>query len=104
MDTPWRRFLAGDGNAISEDAKDGALLFFRQANQGGAQCVQCHTGPSRSNERARSVGLPQNGHGMGDGVGGTEDFGRGRETGNVNDRHQCRSAPLLAIEIGRAQV
>lgn len=99
VDTPWQRFLAGDGNAISEDAKDGALLFFRQANQGGAQCVQCHTGPSFSNERVRAVGFPQIGPGMGDGVGGTEDFGRGRETGNANDRQQFRSAPLLAIEL-----
>lgn len=98
VDTPWQRFLAGDGNAISEDAKDGALLFFRQAGQGGAQCVQCHTGPAFTNERIRAAGFPQIGPGMGDGD-GTDDFGRGRETQNQAARYQFRTAPLLAIEL-----
>lgn len=99
VDTPWQRFLAGNGSAISEEAKDGALLFFRQVNQGGAQCVQCHSGPAFSNERVRAAGFPQIGPGMGDGTDGTEDFARARETQNANVRYQFRTPPLLAVEL-----
>ncbi|MDX2220062.1 MAG: cytochrome c peroxidase [Burkholderiales bacterium] len=99
VDTPWVRFLRGDNAAISEDAKDGALLFFRQANQGGAQCVQCHAGDNFTNERHHSIGFPHIGPGMGDGTAASEDFGRGRETQAAGDRYKFRTPSLLNIEL-----
>lgn len=99
VDTPWSRFLRGDSTAISEEAKDGALLFFRQAAQGGAQCVQCHVGDNFTNERHHSIGFPHIGPGMGDGTAASEDFGRGRETQAAGDRYKFRTPSLLNIEL-----
>lgn len=99
VDTPWARFLRGDSSAISEEAKDGALLFFRQAAQGGAQCVQCHAGDHFTNERHHSIGFPHIGPGMGDGTAASEDFGRGRETQAPADRYKFRTPSLLNIEL-----
>ncbi|MBL8518267.1 MAG: cytochrome C peroxidase [Betaproteobacteria bacterium] len=99
VDTAWARFMRGDNSAISEDAKDGALLFFRQANQGGGQCVQCHVGDNFTNERHHAIGFPQIGPGMGDGVAASEDFGRGRETQAAGDRYKFRTPSLLNIEL-----
>lgn len=42
--TPFDRFLAGDG-ALSPRQRQGARLFFTPATQGGAGCFSCHSGP-----------------------------------------------------------
>jgi cytochrome c peroxidase len=44
-DTPWDRFLAGDNHALTQDQRRGAKLFFTAADQGGAGCYGCHSGP-----------------------------------------------------------
>ena len=44
-DTPWDRFLAGDNGALTKDQRRGAKLFFTPADQGGAGCYGCHSGP-----------------------------------------------------------
>jgi cytochrome c peroxidase len=44
-DTPWDRFLAGDNHALTQDQRRGAKLFFTAADQGGAGCYSCHSGP-----------------------------------------------------------
>ena len=44
-DTPWDRFLAGDNHALSAPQRRGAKLFFTQAQEGGAGCFSCHSGP-----------------------------------------------------------
>jgi hypothetical protein len=44
-DTPWDRFLAGHNGALTENQRRGAKLFFTPANQGGAGCYGCHSGP-----------------------------------------------------------
>jgi cytochrome c peroxidase len=44
-DTPWDRFLAGDNGALSASQRRGAKLFFTAAEQGGAGCFSCHSGP-----------------------------------------------------------
>lgn len=99
INSPWKAFVEGDANAISEDAKMGANLFFSPANQGGAGCVACHTGDLFSDEQFHVVGFPQIGPGKGDGVTGDEDYGRGRETLNINDRYRFRTASLLNVEM-----
>src|SRR6185437_13262675 len=44
-DAPLDRFARGEPNAMTEQQKRGALLFF-----GGAGCVQCHQVSGHSNE------------------------------------------------------
>lgn len=43
--TPWDRFLAGANGALTEKQRRGAKLFFTRAEQGGAGCFTCHSGP-----------------------------------------------------------
>lgn len=44
-DTPWDRFLAGDNRALTSKQRRGAKLFFTKAEEGGAGCYTCHSGP-----------------------------------------------------------
>lgn len=45
--TPFDRFIAGDGDALTPAQRRGARLFFTPATdrQGGAGCFSCHSGP-----------------------------------------------------------
>ena len=43
--TPWDRFLAGSNGALTAKQRRGAKLFFTAADQGGAGCYSCHSGP-----------------------------------------------------------
>ena len=43
--TPWDRFLAGENGALTKKQQRGAKLFFTAANEGGAGCYSCHSGP-----------------------------------------------------------
>jgi cytochrome c peroxidase len=64
------RYLARDDNALSVDAKRGALLFF-----GKARCSQCHNGPRLGGESFASIAAPQLGPGTGNAA--PLDAGRG---------------------------
>ena len=44
-DTPFDRFLAGDDAAMTPGQLRGAQLFFTRAQDGGAGCFSCHSGP-----------------------------------------------------------
>ena len=52
-DTPYDRFLQGEGQALSEAQKRGLELFV-----GKAQCVVCHYGPLLSDENYYNLGVP----------------------------------------------
>lgn len=43
--TPFDRFLAGDERALTAGQMRGARLFFTKAQDGGAGCFGCHSGP-----------------------------------------------------------
>jgi cytochrome c peroxidase len=73
--SPFDRFLARDDNAMSSDAKQGALLFF-----GRARCSQCHSGPLLGAQQFANVGVPQIGPGMG--TSSPLDVGREDQFGN----------------------
>lgn len=64
VDTPWRSFLAGDLDAISDEAKRGALLFLRDPADGGLGCARCHAGDRFTDEAFHNVGFPQFGRGF----------------------------------------
>jgi cytochrome c peroxidase len=51
-DAPFDRYVAGDRNAISQDAKNGLKLFV-----GKAGCVNCHNSPLFSDDDFHVIGL-----------------------------------------------
>lgn len=49
---PFQRWLKGDDSAMTDDQKEGALLFF-----GKAGCVNCHNSPSLNGQRFAALGV-----------------------------------------------
>ena len=96
-DTPWRAYVRGDHAAIGESAKRGALLFFRSKEDGGVNCASCHSGDFFTDEDFHSICAPQIGRGKGDGLRGTNDFGRARETADRNERFSFRTPTLTNV-------
>jgi cytochrome c peroxidase len=99
VDHPWQNYMDGDLNAMTEQQKQGAVLFFSAPQNGGAGCAACHNGQLFSDEQHHVVAFPQIGAGKGDGLAGTDDFGRARETGNDNHRYQFRTPSLLNLTV-----
>ncbi|MEM9605058.1 MAG: cytochrome c peroxidase [Pseudomonadota bacterium] len=101
VDSPWQAFLNGDATALSDAQKRGAELFFTPANQGGAGCINCHSGTLFSDGSHHTVAFPQFGPGKGDnnGANSEDDFGRERETGDPDDRYRFRVPSLLNVEL-----
>ena len=58
--TAFDRYLARDDNALTTDAKHGAILFF-----GRARCASCHNGPMLGAQQFANAGVPQLGPGTG---------------------------------------
>ena len=97
VESPWTQYLRGDFDAIDSQAKAGALLFYNTVEDGGMNCVRCHSGDRFTNEQHRRVGFPQIGPGFGDGE--ADDFGRIRETGEPADQYAFRVPGLLNVEL-----
>ena len=102
-DAPIDRFARGQKNAMSEEEKRGALIFF-----GSGNCVSCHAVSGQSNEmfsdfRQHVAGIPQIAPAVGnvtfDGPAANEDFGLEQVTGNPNDRYAFRSSPLRNLAL-----
>jgi cytochrome c peroxidase len=97
-DAPIDEYAQGKKNALTDDQKQGALLFF-----GKLGCVQCHAVSDQSNEmfsdfKRHVIGVPQimpvNSNVIFDGPGKNEDFGLEQVTGNDSDLYMFRSSPL----------
>jgi len=99
FDTPWKSYVEGNDSAISDDAKEGAILFYTSTEQGGADCASCHSGDFFTDEKFHNLAMPQIGPGKGDGVDGSEDFGRARETGLDEDKFAFRTPALINVEV-----
>ena len=99
IDSPWKAYIEGDLDAISDDAKEGAILFYTRGGDGGADCSRCHEGDFFTDEEHHVVAFPQFGLGKGDGTTGSDDFGRERETGDEDDRYHFRTPTLLNIAV-----
>lgn len=99
VDTRWKAYVSGDSDALSRSAKEGALLFYRSVEQGGAGCADCHSGDFFTDEQFYALAIPQIGHGKGDGVRGDDDYGRMRETGRAEDLYAFRTPTLLNVEV-----
>ncbi|MGQ0602053.1 MAG: cytochrome-c peroxidase [Anaerolineales bacterium] len=102
-DAPIDRFARGRRNALTEDEKKGALLFF-----GEARCAVCHSVGGESNEmfsdfQVHVIGVPQIAplltNSVFDGPDATEDFGLEQITGAPQDRYQFRTSPLRNVAL-----
>lgn len=102
-DAPIDQFARGQQNAMTDDQKKGALLFF-----GSANCVSCHSVSGQSNEmfsdfRMHVAGIPQIDPAVSnvtfDGPGGNEDFGLEQVTGSPSDRYAFRTSPLRNLAL-----
>src|SRR5262247_3371906 len=102
-DAPIDQFARGKKNALTEEQKRGALLFF-----GVARCVACHKVSGESNEMFSDfsqhvIGVPQiaplNGNVTFDGPGQNEDFGLEQVTGDPNDRYMFRTSPIRNVAL-----
>lgn len=102
-DAPIDKFARGQKNAMTDDEKRGAVLFFGQAN-----CASCHSVSGQSNEmfsdfQQHVAGIPQITPAVGnvtfDGPGANEDFGLEQVTGNPNDRYAFRTSPLRNLAL-----
>ncbi|WP_437673488.1 cytochrome-c peroxidase [Sorangium sp. So ce131] len=106
-DAPIDRFARGKRNAMTEEQKRGALLFF-----GEARCVRCHAVSGESNEmfsdfKQHAIGVPQIAptddpalsNVVFDGPGANEDFGLEQVTGNPADRYKFRTSPLRNVAL-----
>lgn len=78
--SPFDRYLAGEEDAITEDAKQGWELF-----RGAAGCARCHNGPAFSDGRFYRLGNS------------FTDRGRGAVTGNERDDYAFRTPGLRDV-------
>lgn len=102
VDNPWNRYVLGDTAALTAQQKRGALLFLRDPAYGGAGCSSCHAGDAFTDEAFHILAMPQLGRGKGDlnGAGApTQDWGRARVTGAVEDRFAYRTPSLLNVAV-----
>jgi len=92
--TAFDRFMQHEDNAISVDAKRGALLFF-----GRGTCSSCHSGPLLGGNGFANDGVPQLGPGTGSVApldGGSDLFGGVQPNGPF---FQFRVPPLRNVEL-----
>lgn len=91
LNAPFDEYMAGDLDAITDQAKRGAQLFYSRAD-----CHRCHGGPLLSDDRHHAIAVPQVGPGR-DFPG--EDTGRFAVTGNANDLYEFRTPSLRNIAL-----
>ena len=93
-DAPFDRFMSGDGDCMSKDAREGLVLFL-----GKGQCSNCHSGKFQTDHRFHSIAMPQIGPGKGDSAAGNHDYGRERVTSQEADRFKFRTPSLRNVAL-----
>ncbi|MFO1442706.1 cytochrome-c peroxidase [Bacillus sp. Bva_UNVM-123] len=78
-DTAFDRYLQGEEDAISAEAKEGMKLF-----AGKAGCISCHAGPLLSDHNYHNLGM-------------SGDDGRSAVTGNEEDKGKFRTSGLRGV-------
>lgn len=78
--SPYDRYLMGEDDALSDDAKRGLELF-----AGKARCIECHNGPNLTDGRFYRMGVSE------------EDVGRVKATGRKDDRFRFRTPSLRNV-------
>lgn len=110
--TPFDKFLDGDDTALTDTQLRGAYLFYQAADNGGASCVSCHSGPAMNKTLGDEAGLliDENFHNIGlhdhplvelaqealdDPT--FHDPGRQEATGNSDDRFKFKAPTLRQL-------
>ena len=91
-DTPWDAWLRGEADALPDDAKLGAVVFF-----GDGACARCHSGALLSDQQTHVTAVPQLGPGLADSA--PFDLGRGAVTGDPADDFAFRTTPLRNVAL-----
>lgn len=98
-EAPFQRWLKGDKTAMTEQQKNGAMVFF-----GKAGCVSCHNSPSLNSNPHRFFALGvknlyQNGHEVfRTGPNDKRNLGRGGFTGLPEDMHKFKIPQLYNLK------
>lgn len=90
--SPWDRYLAGQTDALSNQAKEGAILFYGRAN-----CIACHSGPLLTDHQYHNIGVPQFGPGEDDIL--PLDYGRYAITQDPADKFAFRTPALHNVAL-----
>jgi cytochrome c peroxidase len=95
-EAPFQKWLRGDYEAMNDQEKRGAMLFFDKAN-----CVSCHNNPALSKMEFYAVGMKDLNE-CPEPVFNTpptaaEHLGRGGFTGNPNDNYKFKSPQLYNL-------
>lgn len=121
--TPFDDFLAGKDSALTPGQLRGARLFFTKAQDGGAGCFGCHSGPMLNKQPndpdVAGIGEFVEENFINVGIGDhpvqalnaaarkhptayhAEDTGRAEITGNPSDAYKFRSLTLRQLKDGR---
>ncbi|MHB9010580.1 MAG: cytochrome-c peroxidase [Carboxydocellales bacterium] len=83
QNTPYQRFLNGDGSALSASAKRGKDIFF-----GKGLCNKCHNASLLTDSAFHNTGVAQN---------GIPDLGRYNVTGAMDDLCRFKTPTLLDV-------
>jgi cytochrome c peroxidase len=93
LDSPFDRYVAGQDDALTEEEKEGALLFYSRE----PRCSGCHFGPMLGSKTFAATGTPQ----VGPGIGADAPLDRGMTTPRVGEtqRFIFRAPPLRNVEL-----
>ncbi|MCP5101122.1 MAG: cytochrome-c peroxidase [Chloroflexi bacterium] len=94
IDSPWQNYLQGDTTALTDEEKEGAILFY-----GDAGCASCHSGSLMTNQQHATIAAPQVGPGKGDES--PLDLGRFRESQDDSDMYAFRVPSLHNVAVSR---
>jgi cytochrome c peroxidase len=92
IDSPFDRYLAGQNDALSAEAKRGALLFYTES-----RCSACHFGPLLGSRTFAATATPQVGPGVGNDA--PLDRGRSAQIGIQTQSFLFRVPPLRNVEL-----
>ncbi len=97
-DAPWDNYLKGDKNALTDQQKRGALLFYGKIEP-DVNCSQCHSGDLFTDLNYYNLLVPQLGPGKGHGENGREDWGRSRVSFDRRDQYAFRTPSLRNVTL-----
>ena len=91
---PFQQWLRGNEQAMSDDQKEGAALFF-----GEAKCYTCHSGPGLNGKGFYALGMKDlEGIGVHGSVDEATKKGRGGFTGNSQDDYKFKTPQLYNLK------
>ncbi len=91
LNSPFDAYLAGNNNALTEDQKQGAIVFYGIGN-----CAACHSGTLQTDEDFHNIAVPQLGPGIdANGL----DLGRYLVTGVEADKFAFRTPSLRNVTL-----